>query len=248
MVLSSHKPKNLRLISAIALAVAFFITLSGLWSLHADSLSSLNSSLDVSLDNADPHQWQQPFVISDRFPERISANDWQFDYEVTEQALLKIKQTKSGELILNAGTAKVLEDAVSKLPSQMKQDELRRIEFLVTKGLPGRAGQQLASIFTKFYYYQQALNSNSSTAAIQDSSQEKTQESTVDQEQSFKQMVLLQKEYLGEDISEQFFGRQNRLNQYLYARKAINDDLSLNSAQKQQQLSILQDRFKANEQ
>jgi hypothetical protein len=235
MVLSSQKPSNRRLISAIALAIAFVIALSVLWSLHAASLCCLDSSLNSS----DRHEWQQPSAITDRFPERISTSYWQFDYEATEQALLKIKQSKSGELILNVSTAKVLEKAISTLPIRMKHDELRRVELLLIKGLPGRAGQQLASVFTGFYYYQQALNSANSTVD--------TQEHTDDQELSFKQMVLLQKEYLGEDISEQLFGRQNRLNHYLYARKAINENPSLNPAQKQQQLSILQDRFKANE-
>ncbi|MFT6029031.1 MAG: hypothetical protein ACI8O8_000762 [Oleiphilaceae bacterium] len=235
MVLSSHKPSNLRLISAIALAIAFVIALSVLWLLHEAPLCCLDSSLN----SFDRHQWQQPSAISDRFPERISTKYWQFDYEATEQALLKIKQNEHGGLILNASTAKVLEKAISTLPIQMRQDEIQRVELLVIKGFPGRAGPQLANFFTDFYYYQQALNSANSIVD--------TREHIDGQELSFKQMVLLQKEYLGEDISEQLFGRQNRINHYLYARKAINKDSSLNSAQKQQQLSILQDRFKAHE-
>tara|TARA_R110002167_G_scaffold94762_9_gene252723 strand:+ start:97 stop:717 length:621 start_codon:yes stop_codon:yes gene_type:complete len=202
-----------------------------LWSLHADKPRVLYNSV--------VHQWQQPSVISDRFPEYISTNYWHFDYEATEQELIKIKHSNSGELILNASTAKVLEKAISTLPTQMKKDELQCLELLITKGLPGRAGRQLASIFTDFYYYQQALNGTNSTAS--------KQPDINDQEQSFKHRVWLQEKYLTKDISERFFGRQNRLNSYLYARKSINEDASLNSAQKQQKLNTLQDRFKANE-
>lgn len=237
MIVISHKLKNLRFSSAIALALTFLVALSCLWSLHTDSPTSLNSAInsssDRSLDNSDPYQWQQPLAISDRYPEPISINNWQFDYEATEQVLQKIKQNKSGKLILNANTARVLEEAVSTLPPLMKQDELRRVEFLVTKGLSGSAGQQLASIFTQFYHYQHALNLANSTVK--------------NQEETFTRTVLLQKEYLGEDVSELFFGQQNRLNNYLLARKAINEDSSLNSVQKQQELIILQNRFKANE-
>tara|TARA_R110001592_G_scaffold10098_1_gene52589 strand:- start:31646 stop:32332 length:687 start_codon:yes stop_codon:yes gene_type:complete len=227
MVLSSQKPFKLLFVSVIALAIALFV----LWSVHAESPMFLN--------NADSHQWLQPSAISDRFSERISTNYWQFDYEATEQALLKIKQSKSGDLILNASTAKVLEKAVSTLPPQMQTDELQRVDLLVSKGLPGRAGQELASVVTNFYNYQQALKSANSTV--------NTPQYTFDQERSFKQMVLLQEQYLGKDISGQLFGRQNRINHYLYARKRINDDASLNPAQKQQQLTALQARFKANE-
>ena len=59
--------------------------------------------------------------------------------------------------------------------------------------------------------------------------------------------MLLQEQYLGEGVTAQFFGRENILNHYLYARKAINEDSTLSPTQKRQQLTILQDRFKAHE-
>jgi len=222
------KPSNLTIVSVLASAM----TLYTLWSLHAESQDFLLSPRKL--------EWQQPSAISGRFPKLISTNYWQFDYEASAQILLKIKQSKTGELILNANTAKVLEQAVSELPLDMKKNELQRVEFLVIKGFPGKAGQQLSTIFTDFYRFHQASNIAS---ALSISTQNKP-----NKELNFQQTILRQEHYLGKVITQKLFGRQNALTHYLYARRGINESSNLNQAQKQQLLTTLQDQFKANDQ
>jgi len=204
------------------------MTLSTLWSLHAESQGFL-----LSPDKLD---WQQPSSMSESFPELISAHHWQFNYEATEKILLKMKQKKTGELVFNENTAKVLKQAVSELPIKMEKDELQRVEFLVTKGFPGKTGQQLAIVLTQFYHFQQASNIAHSSINIKKNKHNK--------ELSFQQTVLRQERYLGKDMTRQLFGRQNALTHYLYARQHINENSNLNQIQKQQQLTALKNRFK----
>jgi hypothetical protein len=154
--------------------------LSAIWSLHAEPQGLLLT--------AEKLEWQQPSSISDSFPTLISTHHWQFDYEATEKMLLKIKQKKNGELTLNPSSAKALEQAVSALPSNMSENELQRVELLVTKGLPGKAGQQLASVLTKFYHFQQA--SNIAHVSVD------TKQNEHDKVLSFQQNVLRQQHLL----------------------------------------------------
>jgi len=223
----SLKPSILTIVSFLALAM----TLYALWSLHAESQGFLLSPRKL--------EWQQPSYISDSFPELISTNHWQFDYEATEQILLNIKKSKIGELILNAHTAKVLEQAVSELPLDMKKDELQRVEFLVSKGFSEKSREQLATLFTNFYHFKQASNIAS---ALSISTQNKP-----NKELNFQQTVLRQERYLGKDVAKQLFGQKDTLTQYLYTRRYINENSNLSKKEKQQQLAILQNRFKTND-
>ena len=209
--------------------IVLVMTLYTHWSLHTEPQSFLLISDNI--------EWQQPSIISNSYPKLISTRYWQFDYEATEKTLLAIKQKKNGELTLNASAAKVLEQAVSTLPPQMNENELKRVELLVAKGLPGKAGHELSTLLANYYHYQQASNIAHVSA--------NTKQNKHDKERSFQQTVLRQERYLGKDITQQLFGRQNALTHYLYARQHINENLNLNQAQKQRQLNTLKDRFKA---
>jgi hypothetical protein len=218
--------------------IAFTVALYALWSLHTES-----KNIQVKPNK---FEWQQPSSLVDKFPTLISTAHWKFDYEATEQALLAIQVSNTKNLILNAHTAKILEKAISNLPSKMSKTELERVGLLTAKGLPGKAGQQLATVLTNFYHYQQAIDivkATANTSSITTSKQQKQSKETI-----FKQSVERQKNYLGEDTAEQLFGKQNALNAYLYSRKRINEDTNLSPAQKQAELTTLQARFKAHDQ
>lgn len=223
----SERPwfSTFNIFSLLALTLVLFL----LWSIHMNSPDIPNSP--------DVHLWQQPLSISDEFPERISTTYWQFDFGATEQILTKIKLNETGELILNETTADLLKVAVSKLPLDLTEADLQRIEILLAKGLPGKAGQQLSSVLTGFYRYWQLERVD-----------EKKALNIEDKERSFEQTVLRQERYLGQDIAGRLFGRKNAVTRYLHARRGINEDSNLNQEQKRQQLLILQNRFKTNEQ
>ena len=214
-------------ISSLSLVFA----LCFLWLLHTESLVELSSASNKS--------WQQPVAISDSFPDEISSHYWPFNFDATEAQLLNIKYDQVGELILNEAAAKQLENAVSSLPKKLDLEALQRLELLVEKGWSGNSGKQLATVLVSFYHFQQASNIATLSTSTKSTS-------TKSQEQQFQEAVQRQEYYLGKDLANKLFGRKNAVNYYLYARKAINENLSLSSAQKQEQLSKLQSRFKEN--
>lgn len=192
--------------------------------MHCQSHTESNDSWKQS--------WQQPPSLSKRFPELISTRHWQFEFTPVEQGLRSIKRDNAGKLILNASTTKVLKSIVSTMPKNMEKEALERVALLINKSFPNTFNQSLAALFVNFYKYQQA-----SHFAL-------TKSSTKRPEQQFREDMTRQKNYLTEEIAEQLFGRQNTVNNYLYARKLINESDHLTLEQKQQQLSGLQRRFK----
>ena len=211
----------------IIISIALIMTLSLLWRIHAD---------DKNLEQEKLHLWQQPLSLNEHFPERLSSSSWRFDFDEVEQVLLSVKQDEMGELIVNETTAKILENAVTKLPSNMQDAELHRIEFLISKGLQRHDGQQLAKLLIGFYRLQQfTVNSNEVVQSLKA------------KEKRFEETVFHQELYLDKAFAEKLFGRQNSVTRYLYQRLHIQQDQNLTQEQKQQQLDIHQRRFKASE-
>jgi len=224
MIFSSAGPANVTTL----LLVLVLSLLSVLWPLYA--------GYPASHDN-DKYQWRQPAAIADSVPESIATKKWTFDFELVEQRLRQIRLNKDGALILDASLAKDLEYAISELPSNLNKEALQRLELLIAKGLPGSAGTELANMFTKFYVYLQASTLRNLSTDI----------NLTQPEHHFHQRLKHQERIFGKKVAHQLFGHQNALQQYLYARRHINEDPSLNQAQKQRKLSLLQRRFKANE-
>ena len=222
--------------SSIVALSAFVLSLGILWSLHSKSGSAPELIYP---------QWQQPTTLAERFPLAISNHRWQFDFAPIEQALHKLNYTKAGELIFNANTAQVLEEAVAGMSNDMGSEALNRVEWLINKGF----SQALATLTTNFYRYHQASFYDSHISDSQISTQiTGTQPSTShkEPEQHFQDRLQQQEFYFGKSVAERLFGQQNAVTAYLAARKQINENSRLSPSEKQQQLSLLQSRFKAN--
>jgi Proteobacterial lipase chaperone protein len=228
MKLGRLHTSNLSAVLLSALAIPLIL----IWCMDLDAPVSLYGPIE--------NQWHQPNFVADKFPEHISNTRWTFDYEASEQVLLKLKLDQNGQLVLDERAAEILESAVTKLPNGLQSDELRRVEVLVAKGLPGRAGSQLAGIVTDFYRYQQATTyafvAKGSSTTIEE------------QEERFYQTVVLQEKFFGKPVAKKLFGRKNALNRYLYARRYITSDSSLSPEKKQKQLHTLEAELKAYEQ
>jgi hypothetical protein len=199
-----------------------------LWRLH--TVPQLHSFTN------NPHTWKQPSSLSGVFQKPIASNAWQFSYVAVENILLNAKQNESGDLVLDAALAHIIEKAAWKLPNNMKLADLNRVKFLVTQGLPGAAGSQLASVLLNFYQYQQAVIIAPASADGHTTG--------LNPQQIFEQKVTLQTRYMGRDVVQQLFSQQYALKRYLYARLKINQDKQMNTNRKKQALAKLQARYK----
>lgn len=214
------------------LLFAFAVALSFVWFLISNSPDRLDLQSSA--------QWRQPDIISSSYPDPISGTQWSFDYDEIEQTLSQIRQSESGELILNEKTLAILRDAVSKFPNRIDNESLQRIKFLTSKSFSKKAGQQLADVLLNFYAYTKATEQGQELV----STVRPVADPVGRKERLFEESLLRQRQFMGPEVSKRLFGRKNALNQYLYARKRINEDTTLSHLQKQQKLSKLQARFK----
>jgi hypothetical protein len=193
-----------------------------LWSIHTD--------LQPALTHNNQRNWQQPIATDTKFPFPISAQQWHFDFEVTQSILGKVKLSHSNKLLLNQELVAVLTLAVDSLPKEMSGKALQQAAFLIAKGLTGAAGEKLSVVFINYYQLQQATN--------------KVKESRVnfdltDNYSIFKATTERQNYYLGHEVAHQLFGKKRIITGYLYKRKAIKENSNLSHKQKKKQLHTL---------
>lgn len=217
----------MQLTSTKLIVLAMSITLL---SFAGFQLESKNSE-----QHAATHQWQQPQAVTVNYPVPISQAHWQFDYEGLESVLQKVSVNGQGGLLINGDMAEVLAEAVMKLPDNMTEHELQRVAFLTSRGLPGLAGAQLALILNNFYRYQQVSKPASGQGNIKTSPAQKMQ--------LFQQELALKETYLSKEIVEALFGQKNRLLNYLFSRRKINENPELSQQQKNQRLADLEQQF-----
>ena len=205
--------------------IAFAYTIVTLWSIHGDLSSRFTREQS---DN-----WQQPIATNTLFPSAISAQQWHFDYESTENILANVKLSDTRELLFNPGLVSILTKVTDSLPQDMSEQGLQRIGFLISKSfshLPHEA-KKLTDVVINFYYLQHASNKVQPV--------EKNTQSARNQLKKFLEKEIRQNYYLGKDVATQLFGKQRTITRYLLERKVIKENPELNTHQKKQQLDAL---------
>ena len=194
--------------------------------------------LETKNDGPDVHiyDWRQPESVTTNYPIPITQDSWSFDYEHTELVLQEVELDEQGALIVNADMAGLLKRAVSELPTNMHELALQRLRFLTFKGLPGPAGEQLASILERYYRYQQAK--------INLPGREGSKVGLAKNEEIFQQKLELKQQFLGKVLVEALFGQKHLLRNYLFSRRKINENVGLSQQQKKQILTQLEQKFK----
>jgi hypothetical protein len=198
----------------LLLALAFAYAIATLWIIHTELASTLSNGLSIHVSDNINDEWHQPVEADVLFPDRISAHQWQFDYEVTESILASVKLKSNGELQLDSELAELLTKAVNSMPDNLNDKALKRIAYLVYKGLPdlrfepketNNPGKTLSSILINYYRLKYA---------------ERSQLKLTDKLANFKSQVELQNHYLGTDIATQLFGKKRSITRYLLDRRA----------------------------
>lgn len=205
--------------------LAFIYSGITLWSIHTD----LPSSLPSESTQSGKTDWQQPIAVNALFPDPISAQQWHFNYEETEEILTQVKLNSHGELLINPELAHILTKSVASMPQNLNKKTENRIAFLVSKGLPGIAGTQLATLLMNYYHLQDATNktTNKTTSLA-----------------NFLKTEARQNHHLGTDVATQLFGNKRVITRYLLERLAIQENPNLSHQQKEQQRQMLKSQLK----
>ncbi|MBC7983351.1 MAG: hypothetical protein H7Y02_05780 [Candidatus Obscuribacterales bacterium] len=159
----------------------------------------------------------------------------QVGFDEIEDALSKVSIHESGQLSLDARTESALAGATIELPPDLSKQTLDRIEFLIRKGLPGTAGEDLATSFGAYYRYMRVARELSAAGpALPD----------LDSEiKAFEKISALRVQHFGPPIAHQLFGEQHALAQYTFALRRLEDDSTLSAQQKELRQRQLQEQY-----
>jgi len=189
--------------------------------------------------------WVQPDEVARRNPVKISNHQWAFDYQPVEALLQTLVIGSDSDLELDNHTAEVLDRIASALPENLTQADIERIGFLSRQVLPGSdvsnvvsdVADDLANTLTGFLRYQQAARAQERIAH--------NGSGLTTAQLRFERSVALQNQYLGKAEARQLFGQQRRLQQYLIERQAIQANVDLSAAQRQEALDRVIEQFRS---
>lgn len=179
--------------------------------------------------------WRQPPLIDTSQLVPIAPQTWHFDFEPVAHLIGDIALHANGELVLNANTAKALQQAIATLSPELSKAELQRLAFLTKKEREGKAGEQLADLLLRFYQFRDA---EASTARLKTDAKDAATLLARHQHS-----MALKQEIFGNTLALHLFGRRDALTQYLLSRRQINENPKLDAPQKQQALHDLQVQF-----
>ena len=221
---------------SLGLAVIVFATTLGVIAATLPDKRALGGS---------DQDWVQPDEVTRRNPVPISNHEWAFDYQPVEALVQTLVIGSDSDLELNNHTAEVLDRIASALPENLTQADIERIGFLSRQVLPGSdvsnvvsdVADDLANTLTGFLRYQQAARAQERIAH--------NGSGLTTAQLRFERSVALQNQYLGKAEARQLFGQQRRLQQYLIERQAIQANVDLSAAQRQEALDRVIEQFRS---
>lgn len=221
---------------SLGLAVIVFATTLGVIAATLPDKRALGGS---------DQDWVQPDEVTRRNPVPISNHEWAFDYQPVEALVQTLVIGSDSDLELDNHTAEVLDRIASALPENLTQADIERIGFLSRQGLPGSdvsnvvsdVADDLANTLTGFLRYQQAARAQERIAH--------NGSGLTTAQLRFERSVALQNQYLGKAEARQLFGQQRRLQQYLIERQAIQANVDLSAAQRQEALDRVIEQFRS---
>jgi hypothetical protein len=186
---------------------------------------------------ASDQDWVQPDEVARRNPVPISNHEWAFDYQPVEALVQTLVISSDSDLELDNHTAEVLDRIASALPENLTQADIERIGFLSRQVLPDAVATDLANTLTGFLRYRQATRDQERAAH--------SGSGLTTAQARFERSVALQNQYLGKAEARQLFGQQRRLQQYLIERQAIQANVDLSAAQRQEALDRVIEQFRS---
>ncbi len=159
-------------------------------------------------------------------------------YAQVEYALRLVKLDSFGQLVLNANTEASLSRAVSRLPTDLSEEQIAHILELINNSLPGETGARVADVFTKYYRYKVTVKE-----LMINSSRPDNIDAAIEQ---LAMTTELRYEILGDEYTEKLFGEQQSRAEYHLERELVRRDSTISTEEKNQQLTLLAAKAKKN--
>jgi hypothetical protein len=215
------------------------ICLTVLTAYVAPKLVGLHNNAHLGYAYNTPLEWHQPTALNQRFPLFISNTTWRFNFVDIESILWQAKVDSDGELVIDAETLSLLEQASDRLPSNLSETEQRRLGFLINKSMPAKRAQQLASLLNGYQAYQQDYTSSLELINIAEAAQRLA---LLQAEQ--RNIELRQQHYFGVDVATKLFNKKNLTTSYLNQRRIVSMMPGISISQKDSMLRALSDGYR----
>ncbi|WP_298772616.1 lipase secretion chaperone [uncultured Shewanella sp.] len=222
---------NLCLLRVTFLAAAVLYFALELGDLHQEE--SLYTGLKLN-ERESANVWRQPEKASEFFPVQIGEQDYHFNFARFSPMLARVKWGSNQLLFLDAQTKYQLERMAQALPPDLSAMERARLDFLIQKSIPGKAGMKLTQLLHAYVRYTQLLNTH--FKQVQSGKGR-------GKEGSLAVIKQLQATVFGQETASVFFKRDNIRMGYLIQRRILTLDNSLSDADKQMSHEQLQQAY-----
>jgi len=205
----------------------------------APKLVVLHNNAHLGYTHNIPIAWRQPSALNQRFPLLISNTSWHFNFVDIESILWQSKVDSYGELIIDAETLSLLEQASDRLPENVSEAELQRLGFLIEKSMPTKRAHRLSSLLRSYQAYQQDYTSSVALISIAETEQRLA---LLQAEQLY--LEQRQEDYFGSDVANTLFSKKNITTSYLNQRRIVSMMSDISIPQKSVMLKELSDDYK----
>ncbi len=131
----------------------------------------------------------------------------QVDFSVIEQSMMELSSLKTTGLTISSDLVAVLNRATNPYKSEdLTSSELKRIQFLIKKALPGDKGILLAEIFPRFLMCRQ--REYKLISGLYKKGGTLNSKSELDR---FDELILLRQSILGKELADKLYREQNDL-------------------------------------
>ena len=194
----------------------------------------LRSESPLSLFSNETQSWQQPAVLESSFPKKIGSKTWQFDYDNIDSLVRQSKLIHQRGWRADRDTLSLLENIIAELPSDISEETIQRIQFLLSKNLIKENADALVDILRKFVQYQKRF------VIHQETIQKSIKLNDLDPlKSSAEELLKLQKLVFGAETAIKLFSERNLTSNYLNSRILIRLDTSIDPEAKLKLLSAL---------
>lgn len=182
----------------------------------------LNSDSPLSSFSNENQIWQQPVALEASYPEKISSETWQFDYDNIEALVRQSKLIHQRGWRADRDSLSLLENIIAELPSDISEETFQRIQFLLSKNLIKENADALVDILRKFVQYQKRF------VIHQETIQKSIKLNDLDPlKSSAEELLKLQKLVFGAETAIKLFSERNLTSNYLNSRILIRLDTSI---------------------
>ncbi|MCL1126511.1 hypothetical protein [Shewanella surugensis] len=200
------------------------------WQLHREgALPNRVKTNQIKSNQAKPADvWLQPEEALRFFPTQIGEQDYHFNYARFAPIIARVKRDINQLLVIDEHTKDQLKRLTQGLPPDLLPIDRQRLDFLIQKNIPGKAGGQFINLLHAYGRYTRLLDVHLKHVNLAEPSYKPQHLSD-----SVAVVKQLQLAVFGQDLAALFFTRDNIRMNYLTQRRLLMLDNSMSVADKQ---------------